>query len=201
MATIYLDPNQVPAMLRGAYQGKKFQAVVCESTTIPADAGLWDGGSRETFRVVELATGRAINPPGINQASAPWDKRESVTVDLQNGYAVVRHSMFCGKDMGLTFYVHPDNAQKLLPAPQADDMTAHEKSVLEATCGLKSSYQGRDRYDLSQRGDYNIAKRAYDYAMTREEWNAAKESLIRRGYLNKTGAVTVSGRNACGSKY
>jgi hypothetical protein len=197
MATIYLDPNQVPAMLRGAYQGKKFQAVVCESTTIPADAGLWDGGSRETFRVVELATGRAINPPGINQASAPWDKRESVTVDLQNGYAVVRHSMFCGKDMGLTFYVHPDNAQKLLPAPQADDMTAWEKIVLEATCGLKSSYNGMDRYQLAQR-EYRYNGKPYP---TREEWNAAKESLIRRGYLNKTGAVTVSGRNARGSKY
>ena len=50
MQTIHLEPSQVPAALRGAYDGRKFKAVVCESVEIPVTAGLWDGGSRDLRR-------------------------------------------------------------------------------------------------------------------------------------------------------
>ncbi len=40
MSTIYLTPDQVPSHLRAGYAGKKLAARVCESMTIPMDAGL-----------------------------------------------------------------------------------------------------------------------------------------------------------------
>jgi hypothetical protein len=93
--------------------------------------------------------------------------------------------------MGLTFHVHPADAAALLPAPAAD-LSAHEKLVLEATASLKSSYGGRDRYQMAT-DDLRYARKPYP---SRAEWDAAKAELIGRGYLNKAGVITVAGRNA-----
>ena len=186
---IYLEPNQVPSHLKGSYSGKQFKAIVCTEMTIPASAGLWDGGSRELYRGIDLNSGRDALFPG--QSEAPWGKRAQCTITLQPGYAVVEHTIFCGKDMGLTFYLHPENAAKLLPAPQAE-LSDHEKMVLNATCSLKSSYAGKDRY---QRTTDNLRWNRKPYP-TREQWESAKQSLIGRGLLNKAGAVTTAGRNA-----
>ena len=192
---IYLEPNMVPAALRGGYQGKKFKACVCTDMTIPNDAGLWSGGTRDVYSVVRLEDGKSM-PATSWQGSHPYgQQRQDTTVKLEPGIAVVQHSMFCGKDMGLTFYVHPDNAAKLIPA-QPTMLTAHERLVLTATASLKSSYAGRDRYE-NARGEYHCVKalNGADYP-TREQWDLAKHNLIQLGLLNKAAAITPAGRNA-----
>jgi hypothetical protein len=149
MNTIYLDSKDVPQYLRGGYEGKKFKAIVTDSITVPQDAGVWGGGSRETYRFVELSTGRSV--PSPCQQAAPWDKqRQEFNSPLPVGIAMVEHSMFCGKDMGLTFYVHPDSAAKLLPADSQPELNDTQKLVLEATGSLKASYNGKDRYENSK---------------------------------------------------
>jgi hypothetical protein len=179
MKTIYLDPEQVPSHLRGTYSGKQFKAVVTESWSIPADAGLWAGGSRETYLIVRLADGAAIEP--VNHQAAPWDKRADKPVKLEPGIAVVRHSMFSGKDMGLTFYIHPADVVKMLPAGAAITLTAQERSTLEIIDTYKSSYR------------LEYAERA---GMSRAVYDETKTALIARGLLNKSGAITNAGRNA-----
>src|SRR5271166_5855043 len=149
MNTIYLDSKDVPAYLRGEYTGKQFKAVVTDSISVPMDAGLWEGGSRETYRFVELATGRSVASPA--QQTAPWSKeRQEFNSPLPAGIAMVEHTIFCGKDMGLTFHVHPDSAAKLLPAAGQPELTETQKLVLNATYSLKSSYNGKDRYENSK---------------------------------------------------
>lgn len=200
MNTIHLDPAMVPTSMRGDYRGKQFKAVVCTETTIPADAGLWSGGSRDHYSAIDFANGTTRAIPG--QQSSPWNEaRRDVSVKIEPGFVLVCHSMFCGKDMGLTFYVHPDNATKLLPAPVAE-LTAHEKLVLQATCSFKASYGGMDRYEMMA-GEVRYAgtKHVQPPFPTRPEWDAAKQSLIGKGLLNKAGAVTVAGRNARPSRY
>jgi hypothetical protein len=193
MTTVYLDPNQVPANLRNGYAGRKFQASVCETVTVPMTAGLWDGGSRDVYSYIRLSDGAAVEMPG--QRNAPDSSRSEVLVTLVPGYAVVRHSRFQGQDMGLTFYIHPDNAATMLPAPSAD-LAPHEKLVLIATRSLKSSYGGRDRYQMAA-DEYSCRQALGDSTYpTREQWDAAKAALISRGYLNKAGAITPAGRNA-----
>ena len=197
--TLHLDPALVPAYLRGSYAGKSFKAKVCESVTIPSHAGLWDGGSRDTYALVELTTGKTV--PASDNLSAPWNNaRTDRTIELQPGYAVIEHTIFQGKDLGLTFYLHPQNATAYLPKPV--ELTPYEKTVLEATCSFKSSYAGRDRYQMAfDDCRYSHAKKRFglDDSIpfpTRDQWEAAKAALISRGFLNKAGAVTVSGRNA-----
>lgn len=192
MSTIYLEPNQVPAQLRGKYTGTKFQVEVCETMTIPMDAGLWSGGSRDSYYGIDLATGESAALPWGQ--SAPWSgERKEATVTLQPGKVVVCHSMFCGKDMGLRFFLHPSNAAALLPAPSAE-LTSHEKIVLSATRSYKSSYGGKDRYQMAQ-DETRYSDRAASFP-SRDQWDAAKASLITKGLLNKAGAITVAGRNA-----
>lgn len=191
MNAIYLDPNMIPAHLRGGYSGKKFKAVVTTEVTIPAEAGLWSGGTRDTYQLVHLETGKAVQ--ASDNMSSPWNEnRKYQTITLQPGFAVVKHAMFCGNDMGLTFYVHPDNAAQLLPPPAAE-LSEHEQIVLNATCAYKSSYNGRDRYDMAKSYTYGEASA---YFPSRAEWDYAKNELIAKGLLNKAGAVTPAGRNA-----
>ena len=190
MNTIYLEPNQVPSTLKGNYCGKKFKAVITDTVTVPSDAGIWGGGSRDTFTFIEIATGRSI--PSPCQDTAPWDnRRQEFSGTLPAGVAMVEHSIFCGKDMGLTFYLRPENAQKLLP--ERVELTAHQKIVLEATRSYKSSYAGQDRYQMASGYAYGPKRAEFP---TRAEWEAAKAELIAQGYLNKAGAITTKGRNA-----
>ena len=185
--TIHLDPALVPAALRGSYSGRKFKAVVCETLSIPGHAGLWEGGSRTVYSAIEPATGREIR---VSSNAAPWDpeRRNEQTVTLSPSFVVVSHSIFQGKDMGLTFYVHPDVAAKMLPAPV--ELSEIDKLVLSATVNYKSSYAGRDRYQTAKHYAYG------QLFPTREAWELAKESLASRGLLNKAGAITPAGRNA-----
>ena len=193
MNVTHLEANMVPLQLRGGYSGKMFKAVVGLTVTIPADAGLYSSGTRETFRAINFETGEQATIPG--QELSPWDDRRERTVALAPGFAVVRHSIFQGKDMGLTFFIHPDNAAKLLPAP-AGELSAYEKLVLVATRSLKSSYGGKDRYQMAaDEYDCKQALAGLPYP-TREQWDAAKASLIEKRLLNKAGAITPAGRNA-----
>jgi hypothetical protein len=121
-----------------------------------------------------------------------------INVTLKPGFAVLEHSIFCGKDMGLTFYLHPDNATKLLPP--VHDISPYERLVLRATASLKSSYNGRDRYQMAQGYENANYLKANNLSYpTREQWESAKQSLVGKGLLNKAGAVTPAGRNAANS--
>lgn len=178
---IYLEKKQVPAHLLAGYTGSKLKAEPCESVSIPFDAGLWDSGSRSHYSAIELATGREIAIPG--QSSAPWDEtRRERKVTLQPGFAIVCHRMFCGTDMGLTFYVHPNDVAALLPATHTEALSPVELKYLAITRAYKSQFRAENRARAG---------------ISETEAEAIKAKLIRDGYLNKAGALTVQGRNAC----
>jgi hypothetical protein len=194
---IYLEPDKVPLHLRGGYTGKKFAVEVTEIAFIPADAGTWSGGTRDTYRAIRLSDGAGVKL--TDTVSAPWDDcRKDQRFVLTPGLAIVRHTMFCGKDMGLTFYLNPSDAAPMLPAP-ADGLSRVEQMVLDYTAGRKSSYNGKDRYEMARddwRHGYMTDKP--EVFPTREVWDAAKVSLASRLYLNKAGAITPAGRNMAG---
>lgn len=196
MTKIYLEPSQVPAALRGAYNGKRFAATITPRVTIPADAGLWSGGTRESYSLISLETGQAY--PNRMEGLSPFgNQRKEITIDLDPGMAIVRHSVFCGKDMGLEFFIHPDNAPAFLPSPESA-LTPFERYVLTATRSLKSSYGGRDRYQMAQT-EYScqrILSDAGEQFPSRAQWNETKAVLIAKGLLTKAGAITPAGRNA-----
>jgi hypothetical protein len=189
MEVIHLEPSQVPMHLRGSYTGRKFQAYVVTSVEMPADAGTWSDGSREMWCLRRLSDGQAVNITDTQSAS--WSgQRSDRKIAMVPGVIAVTHSMTRGRDMGLTIYVHPDDAAKLLPAPV--ELTDHERIVLRATRTYKASYGGADRYTMAWRDARGTL------FPTKAGWAVAKESLIAKGLLDKRGALTVAGRNAIG---
>jgi len=194
MKTIHLEPNQVPAMLRGGYSGRKFQAEICESVTVGNHQGYWDGGSRDVFHVIRTVDGARLGLSDVSQHPGNVQPG-SVTYRVDPGYVVVEHSMFCGKDAGLRFYVNPADAVAMLPAP-GDPLTLLERLILHATKDLKSSYGGRDRYQMAVDYPSQFGRDFEEMTPSRDQWDEAKSRLIGRKLLNKAGAITTSGKNA-----
>ena len=178
---MYIEANQVPNHLRLGYTGKKFQVEAVESVKIPSYAGLWDGGSRTTYTAIELATGNSVT--ASDNSSAPWDDtRKDRLFALRSGYAVVRHQISQGHDLGLTFYVHPSDIVKLIPENKSADLTEQELKFLAVIRGIKSGY--RNEY-FARMG------------LKQADIEALKDKFTSLGYLNKAGAITVAGKNIC----
>lgn len=170
------------------YKGRryKFQTV----TSVSLDGTYWDGGSRSSYGGVNLATGKSAPLPQFDppQFGGPVSTPK---VDVRPGMAVVEHSIFCGKDHGITFYVHPDDAPALIPAPA--DVTEDEKIVLLFTSTLKNSYGGKSNIRFTEATDR--------YGISQDAWTAAQDSLKARKLLNKAGSITPDGRNVDTAPY
>ena len=164
------------------YKGKKIKFI--PTTKVHISDTYWGGGTRSTWRAVNLST--KVSKPFPNIPPPQFGGPSSVLeMTLFPGMAVVEHSIFCGEDMGLTFYIHPEDAPFLLPAPTK--LSPEERIVCEYSIARKSSYVGKDRCDMAM-DDGKIP--------SRQEWDKAKESCITKKLLNKAGAITPAGRNA-----
>lgn len=128
-------PKHLEKILRASfpdYRGRKFrldmtEAVHCSDT-------YWDGGSRSQYVGVNLATGKLMPLPDlISGGYAPHADafyKLLSSVPLKPGLAIVRHSIFCGKDAGLTIHLHPaDGPKSLLAAEKQTLLTS------DALCG------------------------------------------------------------------
>lgn len=165
------------------YKGRKFKL----STDIPKRLNsYWDGGSRDYYSFYELSTGKVLDV-GSNHHFFE-SGRPSELDSLPAGIVIVKYSIFCGKDMGITIYANSGDLTPMLP-PKVD-LTPHEKIVLEYTRSYKSSYAGIKNYRFVE------AKRTTGVRL--DEWEAAKATLIEKKLLNKRGAITPAGRNAIG---
>lgn len=163
-----------------SYTGNKFKLRITDSVNASSS---WQGGSRDYFVFVQLDGMKVSNEM---PAQSQFDKAVPglKNVGLRDGVVCVKHSIFCGKDMGITIYISESNAVPLLPAPV--ELTEAERIVLIATRTLKSSYDGRKIRE----------EEAARYGVNKELYETAKASLIARRFLNKAGAITVDGRNA-----
>lgn len=167
-----------------SYSGKRFKVQTLEGS-IRLDS-YWSGGSIDYWSFVDLAT---MKTRSVQENGTPFSNGRQIEqlTELPFNVALVRHSIFCGKDMGLTVYVRPDQMSQIaLPAPV--ELTREEKIVLCFTASLKSSYAGIKNYRFHEAHE--------DTGITLEAWESSKGALITRGLLNKAGAITEDGRNA-----
>ena len=135
--------------------------------------------------MINLATGKTGFVPENGTPFMPGLKEVS---ELPLNCALGRHSIFCGRDRGITLFVHPDNLRSFqLEAP--DTLSFDEKLVLVCTRCYKPSYAGRKNNRLYE-------AQHYFPGFTEELWEAGKASLQAKGLLNKAGAITNDGRNA-----
>jgi len=105
---IKLTTKQIPDNLKkiDGYNGRKFKAVVTDKVTIPIDAGLWSGGTRDYYLKYCEQT-KQVSP--ILGQNSFYEGRKEKQIALTPNWIIVRHSHFMGKDSGLTYFIHPDN--------------------------------------------------------------------------------------------
>ena len=162
------------------YNGQKFAVEVKERLTLH-DLH-WDGGTRNEYVAVKLASGESSR---AKVANAPWSERaEGASVDIPPGIAIVEHSIFCGKDIGIRVYLNPANAAKLLAAPEASTATARERWILSVYGGIVSGYRP-------------------EYLRRERVQPSEVEALVARGLLKRNAAgavqITIEGKNARGN--
>jgi hypothetical protein len=116
MARVKINPDAFIRSLVSraypSYNGRKFRLDVSDS---PINcASYWDGGSRDYFVFANLATGEVSQQlPAQSAFDKPIRGIQDVTLPL--GFVCLEHSIFCGKDIGITIHVLPENAAKFLP--------------------------------------------------------------------------------------
>lgn len=89
------------------YRGRTYR--VCPATRVRLDNLNWCGGSRSQYRACTLA-GESVGSADKWNTVAPWvNKAEGAEFELPQGAVMVEHQIFCGKDMGLRFYIRPED--------------------------------------------------------------------------------------------
>ena len=165
-----------------AFVGKRIAAVPAESFT--AWGTNWDEGYRRQYAAINNTTMQAISVPKDPNWTMGSESHRT-PIFIPDGCAVVvLIDSRCKQHIEII--AHPGIINPMLPPPS--DLTFDEQVVLYFTRCLKSSYGGVSNYRFVEGG-----RRV---GLTLGRWEAAKETLKGKGFLNKAGAITVDGRNA-----
>lgn len=186
---IYTDAPEVKEIGLAAfpdYSGRKFKLEPFPSTGMSLHS-YWSGGSRNYFAFAHLDTRKATE--SVPQNGTVFDGENYKVTHLPENVALVEHSYFCGKDLGLTIYVGEENLVKMIPA--SVELTVDEKIVLAATRAYKASYGGVSNVRFKE------ARGATGITLIR--WDEAKASCVAKRLLDKRGAITNEGKNAIGN--
>jgi hypothetical protein len=183
--------RKLAAVAFPSYTGRTYKLSVHDAGGMSL-ASYWSEGSRSYYAVLRLADMAVVSIPQNGSGFDGFGRGIEIALPTAlpaPGFAVVEHSIFCGKDSGITIHVQAENAAPLLPA--TTELTRAERIVLVATRSLKSSYGGIKEFRFHQAHS--------DTGISREDWDAAKASLISRRLLNAAGAITPEGKNAVGT--
>ena len=73
----------------------------------------WGGGTRNQYYAVPLAKDGMAN---ALPSAPPWNNPiEGKIIDIPQGWVVCEHSIFCGKDTGITIHANPQDLIEMLP--------------------------------------------------------------------------------------
>lgn len=187
MNKIYTNHPDVKKIALAAYpdySGKKFSVQVSNH---PIDVrSYWDGGSRDYFVFLRLDNMKTWEMPQQSMNDVKVEGADRVS--LVPGMVCVEHTYFCGKDIGITIHVHPDNAPKFIE--DKPKITIEEKIVLYYTRSYKNTYGGQTNLR------YREAVR--NTSIPLGKWVEAIATLQEKGFLNKAAVITNEGRNAIG---
>lgn len=180
----YTTRNKVENIISACYPEYKGNKVKI-STNIPSNLdSYWDGGSRDYFVFYQLSTGNTIDVHSNHPFFEAGQPRE--LGKLPQGILLVEHTIFCGKDLGITIYANEVDLTPMLP--EKIDISEDEKVLLSVTKGLKNSYAGQT--------DLRYKSVRSKYGWTKEKWEEVKSSCMQKEYLTKGGGITIKGKNA-----
>ncbi len=157
------------------YSGRKFRIELRPTVTF-GDLN-WSGGSRCQYRAC-TAAGTPIGDGAEWNACAPWrNPMEGATCPIPPGVVVVEHTMFCGRDCGITFHINPDDkdligAAPALPAPAPTSLqsaiernrAAHAKPSVALSSGRTIAHK------RTENGAWDASPTTGPSELTEGEW-------------------------------
>lgn len=172
------------------YTGNRFEVEVQEPhVPLTFSKTYWEGGSRTEYVLLNLITGKTFSihsgHPFFEPEYAAFNQAQHI---LPENIVCVKHTIFCGKDLGITILAHPNNMNKLIGdgAINGLDLNRVELVVLSST-SHKSSYSGVRHYRKYISVKYG--------GITQKEYEDGKTKLQEKGILDKRGALTILGKN------
>ncbi len=122
------EPGLAPIVAAAFPSYRKKTIWACEFSGPMNVNSYWDGGSRDEYKLVHLATLRVIpfpsTHPVYDRTSSGARCGEMVVNDLPEGTALVSGGTFCGKPATVTIHLRPENMVRLLPAPDKREAIA-----------------------------------------------------------------------------
>lgn len=117
MSAIKVKLAQVRTLVQATFPEYRGRKIVVKAASEVGLFGLnWCEGSRNQFRTCDL-TGKALGSADKWNMTAPWaNAAEGKHVPIPAGAVVVEHTIFQGRDCGLTLHVNPADMPLLLPA-------------------------------------------------------------------------------------
>lgn len=109
--------KSIKTILAATYPEWKGRKVFVKEATSYQMSNYWSEGSRNFVKAYSLTAGVSKDPSDISQI--PFHLSAHATVEIPKDAVLVEHSVFCGKDVGVTIYVNPVNLVKLFPTPEA----------------------------------------------------------------------------------
>jgi len=183
MEAIWLNKSELYDKLKEltGYSGTKIRVSVSD---VPRTLrSYWDNGSRTGFSCYDME-GELI-AIDVQTAPEPFGKSVPPYIPSPDKF-LVEHVTYNGKDLGLHIYLHPQHfLVKMLPI-EKPEISKNELFVLVTICSLKS-FARADEY---REAGFKTA-----------EIDKIKEILFQRGFINKAGAITPSGRNVVATAF
>jgi len=181
MSTVWVQTPEIVNIAKSAfpdYKGKKYRLKMELTVDVRS---YWSGGSRSFFNFIRLDTLEAF---GAMPPQSAYDKpiKGAEAVPLLPGLVCVEHLIIAGKDYGIIIHVHPHDLPTYLPTTD-NSLTERQLVVLTAARSFISSARLKEI-------------NCYGWDMTIEEYNSIRSELFNKGFMNKMGAITDSGRNA-----
>lgn len=105
------------------WKGRKVSLAVCASYQM---SDYWSEGSRNYVRAYSLVDGKVAEAIGL--AQIPMNHLAHARVAIPAGVALVEHSIFCGKDAGVTIYVTTADLPRIMPGALAKEIAAWSTS-------------------------------------------------------------------------
>jgi hypothetical protein len=110
LGRVKVSRKQVEKILNATFPDYKGRLVFIEPVESVTLHDLnWSGGSRSQYRTCTLDGQPVGSADRYNQMHPMNHQAESAKIPMLPDVLIVRHSIFCGKDVGIDIYVHPNS--------------------------------------------------------------------------------------------
>lgn len=107
MESITLTRKQAQPIIDRAfpsYSGRKIRVCITEAVVLH-DLN-WSGGTKNTYVAMRTDDLAVVDLGAMGDIHPAFNGWEGMRIPLRTGFCLIQHSHFCGKDCGLTIYVH-----------------------------------------------------------------------------------------------